>query len=168
MSKPVIGRVPSLYNEIRAVLNEARSRARQAVNSEMVACYWQIGRLIVNDEQKGAARADYGREIIRELSARLTAEFGAGFDKSNLWNMRAFFLATRKSTRCVENCPGPTTDSFSPKIISRSSHRVTSFTFQLKKNLRQSWCASVSVSNWGRGFWKAMLNRRLNRLCFHP
>ncbi|MEW6220904.1 MAG: PDDEXK nuclease domain-containing protein [Thermodesulfobacteriota bacterium] len=82
---------PDLYQQVRSVLTRARSRAWQSVNAVMVACYWEIGRLIVEEEQKGGMRADYGKRIIPDLSQRLTAEFGSGFDRSNLWNMRAFF-----------------------------------------------------------------------------
>jgi len=57
-----------LYQQIRDVLTQARARAWQAVNFEMVACYWEIGRLIVEEEQRGAARADYGKRLIRDLS----------------------------------------------------------------------------------------------------
>jgi hypothetical protein len=111
MSEMIKDQPSSLYQQIRIVLMQAHDRSWQAVNWEMVACYWEIGRLIVTDEQEGEPRADYGRGIVRELSTRLTAEFGAGFDKSNLWNIRAFFLPTQKSTQCVENCPGPITAS---------------------------------------------------------
>jgi len=96
MSEITKDRLPDLYQQVRKVLTQARARSWQAVNAEMVACYWEIGRLIVKDEQQGEPRADYGRRVITELSARLAAEFGAGFDKSNLWNMRAFFLAYPK------------------------------------------------------------------------
>ena len=58
----------------------------------MVEAYWEIGRVIVEEEQAGKGRADYGKRILDGLSARLTAEFGKGFDPSNLRNMRAFFL----------------------------------------------------------------------------
>lgn len=75
---------------------ETESRVYQAVNFEMVACYWEIGRLIVEEEQRGEARAEYGKRLIQELSKRLSAEFGKGFDKSNLWNMRAFYMAYPK------------------------------------------------------------------------
>jgi len=96
MPEIINNQLSSLYQQIRAVLMEARDRSWQTVNWEMVTCYWEIGRLIVNDEQRGEPRADYGRGVVRELATRLTAEFGAGFDKSNLWNMRAFFLAYPK------------------------------------------------------------------------
>ena len=85
-----------IYERIREVLIQARSRAMRAVNTEMVACYWQIGRLIVEEEQRGEARAEYGKRLIEDLSKRLKNEFGRGFDKSNLWNMRAFYIAFPK------------------------------------------------------------------------
>jgi predicted nuclease of restriction endonuclease-like (RecB) superfamily len=81
-----------LYGEIRVVLEQARASAYRAVNFAMVQAYWQIGRLIVEDEQGGAARAKHGKAVLEELSERLTAEFGKGFDVRNLRNMRQFYL----------------------------------------------------------------------------
>jgi len=88
--------IKRIYQQVREVLVQARGRALQAVNTEMVACYWEIGRLIVEGEQRGETRAAYGKGLIKELSIRLSDEFGRGFDKSNLWNMRAFFLCFPK------------------------------------------------------------------------
>lgn len=65
----------------------------QAVNSAMVQTYWEIGRLIVEDEQNGRARAEYGKEVLQGLSRSLRDEFGKGFDVRNLRNMRSFYLA---------------------------------------------------------------------------
>ena len=90
------GKILDLYRQIRDVLTQARARAWQAVNFEMVACYWEIGRLIVEEEQRGAARADYGKRLIRDLSKRLSMEFGKGFEKRNLWFIRSFYLAYPK------------------------------------------------------------------------
>jgi uncharacterized protein YprB with RNaseH-like and TPR domain len=59
---------------------------------EGYSCYWEIGRLTVEEEQRGAARADYGARLILDISKRLTAEFGKGFDRTNLQHMRLFFL----------------------------------------------------------------------------
>jgi predicted nuclease of restriction endonuclease-like (RecB) superfamily len=81
------------YTRIRAILTEARNRAYQAVNAAMVLAYWEIGRTIVEEEQRGQARADYGRHLLADPSKRLKAEFGKGFDPSNLSMMRAFHLA---------------------------------------------------------------------------
>lgn len=80
-----------LYQEIRAVLESARTGAYRAVNAAMVQAYWQVGRLIVEHEQGGAKRAAYGEVVLEELSRRLTAEFGRGFDVTNLRKMRQFY-----------------------------------------------------------------------------
>ena len=83
----------ALYGAIRQVLESARQSAYKAVNFAMVQAYWQIGRLIVEDEQNGEARAEYGKKVLDELAKRLTAEFGKGFDASNLRYMRLFYKA---------------------------------------------------------------------------
>jgi len=82
-----------LYREIRAVLEGARVGAYRAVNTAMVQAYWQVGRLIVEHEQGGARRAAYGETVLEDLSRRLTADFGRGFDARNLRYMRQFYLA---------------------------------------------------------------------------
>ena len=82
-----------LYGAIRQVLESARKSAYKAVNFAMVQAYWQIGRLILEDEQNGEARAEYGKKVLDELAKRLTAEFGKGFDASNLRYMRLFYKA---------------------------------------------------------------------------
>ncbi|WP_422932091.1 PDDEXK nuclease domain-containing protein [Singulisphaera sp. PoT] len=90
---PGDSRFDALYRQVHEILNSARDRAWRAVNTLMVAAYWEVGRVIVEDEQAGKGRADYGERILDRLSERLQAEFGKGFDPSNLRNMRAFFLA---------------------------------------------------------------------------
>jgi predicted nuclease of restriction endonuclease-like (RecB) superfamily len=82
-----------LLGGIRQVIEQARGRIQQQVNSAMVEAYWQIGRLIVEHEQKGEQRADYGKQQLQQLAAKLTAEFGKGFDLSNLRRMRSFYNA---------------------------------------------------------------------------
>ena len=82
-----------LVGQIAQIIEQARGHVRQSVNSAMVASYWEIGRLIVEHEQQGQARAAYGQRQQAELSARLAALFGKGFDISNLRNMRRFHLA---------------------------------------------------------------------------
>lgn len=81
------------YKAVKEILEEARSTAFRAVNFAMVQAYWNIGRVIVEGEQKGKARSDYGAYLLDELSKRLTAEFGKGFDRTNISKMRAFYLA---------------------------------------------------------------------------
>lgn len=81
-----------LYHGIRQVLLTARRQVRQAINDTMVQAYWQIGRLIVEDEQGGEKRAEYGKRVLPELAKRLSAEFGEGFSAPSLWNYRQFYL----------------------------------------------------------------------------
>jgi predicted nuclease of restriction endonuclease-like (RecB) superfamily len=82
----------SLYDQVSALILAARSRVRSAVNQEMVLTYWQIGQLIVEGEQAGEMRAEYGKAVLEGVADRLTAEFGKGFDVRNLRYMRQFYL----------------------------------------------------------------------------
>jgi DUF1016 N-terminal domain len=77
--------------EIKTILEKARTKAYQAINSAMVEAYWEIGKRIVLEEQHGKERANYGEEVLKELSKGLTAEFGKGFSYANLYNMRQFY-----------------------------------------------------------------------------
>ncbi|MBQ9545710.1 MAG: DUF1016 family protein [Bacteroidales bacterium] len=83
--------VESLYSNIRSILDNARKRAYSAVNFAMVESYWKIGRSIVEHEQHGEVRADYGTGLLKELAVRLSKDFGKGFDESNLRYMRLFY-----------------------------------------------------------------------------
>ncbi len=83
--------VEKLYVGIRNILANARQRAYSAVNFAMVESYWLIGQQIVEHEQHGEARADYGKGLLKELAAKLSVEFGKGFDESNLRYMRLFY-----------------------------------------------------------------------------
>ncbi len=80
------------FTDVRGILADARRAAYTAVNSAMVAAYWQIGRRIVEEEQGGAAKATYGEGLLKALSKDLTAEFGKGFSLANLKNFRKFYL----------------------------------------------------------------------------
>jgi hypothetical protein len=82
----------ALYHGIRDVLITARKQVRQAINDTMVQAYWQVGRLIVEDEQGGEKRAEYGKRVLPELAKRLSTEFGEGFSAQSLWNYRQFYL----------------------------------------------------------------------------
>lgn len=81
-----------LLQGIRDLLLAAKAQVRQTVNTAMVQTYWQIGRLIVEDEQGGQKRAAYGKQVLPELAKRLTAEFGAGFSVQSLANYRQFYV----------------------------------------------------------------------------
>ena len=80
------------YNRIREILESARAGVARTVNTTQVMANWLIGREIVEEEQKGKARAGYGEGLMRELAGRLRAEYGPGFSLPNLKRCKSFFL----------------------------------------------------------------------------
>ena len=90
------GNISIVVQEIKTVLESARSNVARQVNNELLSTYWNIGRIIAENEQTSPERADYGRRTLKELSRILTQEFGRGFSRSNLQNMRAFYLTYEK------------------------------------------------------------------------
>ncbi len=97
MSKIARNIQTDFYNKIADLLKEARRNAVQTVNKTMVYTYFEIGRMIVEEEQNGKERAEYGKQILKELSKRLTSEFGKGFSQRNLEQMRQFYLTYSKT-----------------------------------------------------------------------
>lgn len=91
-----IERKNNLYNEISNIIKETQGKVRKTVNSAMVFTYWNIGRIIVEDELNGNSRAEYGKEVLKNLSEKLIKEFGKGFDTRNLRKMRQFYLLFKK------------------------------------------------------------------------
>jgi len=92
-----------LSRKISSLLKESRQRVIQTVNHTMVLTYFEIGRMIVEEEQKGRERADYGSQLLSELSLSLTLEFGKGFSITNLQQMRQFYLVySKQQTLSVE------------------------------------------------------------------
>ena len=94
------------FNDIRAILQRARRKAYTAVNFVMVEAYWQIGKRIVQEEQKGEACTEYGKQLIKELSKQLSAEFGRGFaEAANYFTFYFFFIVSSlpPSPICIFN-----------------------------------------------------------------
>lgn len=82
----------TFFNEIGKLLSDARNNVKKAANLAMVYSYFEVGRRIVEEEQVGTNRAQYGQHILKELSAYLTKNFGKGFSVTNLKQMRQFYL----------------------------------------------------------------------------
>lgn len=103
MGKKMLILTDGIYSEIRKTILEARQHIYTAVNSAMVQTYWNIGRIIVEHEQEGKERAEYGTGLLKNLAQRLTDEFGRGFTERNLRNMRTFYQKFPKwHTVCAE------------------------------------------------------------------
>ncbi len=92
MSQLPQNKIDKLYTEVSQIITKARNTVYRTANYEMVKAYWHIGQKIVEEEQNGADRAEYGNELMVALSKILTKKLGRGFSKSNLFNMRRFYL----------------------------------------------------------------------------
>lgn len=93
--------VDGLYQRVSSYLHQAQHNVLRSVNTEMLNVYWHIGREIVEEEQKGIQRAEYGQAILLQLSQRLTKEFGKGYGKSTLKDIRQFYLTYAKSDTAI-------------------------------------------------------------------
>ena len=87
-----------LVNDLRSIVSKARSKAFAAVNYSLVERNWRIGQRIVEEEQNGASRAEYGKHVIEIASAALTKEFGKGFSETNIMNFKKFYLKFKELT----------------------------------------------------------------------
>lgn len=83
----------SLFQSVKEIIRQSREKVFRIANSTLLLTYWQIGKLIVEDEQQGKERAEYGKYTLKNLSQKLTLEFGKGFDYTNLSNMCKFYIA---------------------------------------------------------------------------
>ncbi|WP_281635885.1 DUF1016 N-terminal domain-containing protein [Flavobacterium marginilacus] len=81
-----------IFKQVAELLQNARQQVLRTVNSTMVYTYFEIGRIIVEEEQNGKDRAEYGKQLLKGLSEQLTKEFGKGFSLVNIENMRKFYL----------------------------------------------------------------------------
>jgi predicted nuclease of restriction endonuclease-like (RecB) superfamily len=123
----------NIYKEIKSILDEARQSAYRAVNFTMVLAYWQIGRIIIEQEQSGEAKAIYGHGLLKELSRKLTEEFGKGYTETNLKYFRQFYLAFPPA----EKSHAPRDES-SETFVDRKSHALRDElynSFSLRKEL---------------------------------
>jgi len=110
-----------LITELRGLIQSARHATATTVNSLQVLTNFEIGRRIVEHEQKGAVRAEYGKELLKTLSVRLTEEFGRGFSKSNLAVMRSFYLAWFDRVQIFQKPSGKLID---PEIWQKASAKL--------------------------------------------
>lgn len=108
---------PPLYQRIREILESARSNAARSVNTAQVMANWLIGREIVEEEQKGTRRADYGAQLLLELSSRLKKDFGNGYSVDNLELFRRFY---REYPKLISEAPRR---NFEPAGISEALRR---------------------------------------------
>jgi len=109
----------SFYKEINTIVEQARNTAAKAVNFAMVLAYWEIGKRIVQEEQRGSKKANYGDYLIKDLSKKLSARYGKGFTETNLKYFRQFYL-----TFSDYQISHAVRDQSQKKLLSQISHAV--------------------------------------------
>ncbi len=94
----------TLFKRLAEIIHSARATAVRQINKSQVLAYYEIGREIVEFEQKGKERAEYGEALLKKISADLTPQFGKGFTERNLWHMRQFYITYKEilHTPCAE------------------------------------------------------------------
>ena len=161
-----------LVDEIRNIMNTARQNVARQVNGEQLLAYWNIGRVIVEYEQNHNERADYGKETLKQLSRTLTREFGKGFSRSNLQNMRALYLTYPKcqtlsgkltwSHYCeLLVISDPDRRSFYEKECERSGWSVREMKRQISTSLFERLLLSDSKANKEKVFELAVKGQEL-------
>lgn len=141
------------YKDIEELLKTARSKSYQAINSVMVETYWKIGQRIVEEEQSGKTRAEYGSKLIENLSRYLTDTFGKGFSEANLLNMRNFYLIYPKFPR---QCLGNLSWSNITKIIRIDNEQERNY--YLKEASEQNWSYRQLERNIKSGYYQRLLS----------
>ena len=122
-----------VFNNIKSLMDEARKKVYRQVNNILLETYREIGRIIVEDEQDHAERAEYGKELLIDLSKRLTKEYGKGFSRSNLQNMRNLYL----SYPICQTLSGKLTWSHYWELLSISDEKKRSF--YEKESINANW-----------------------------
>lgn len=143
--------------EIKYILEQARLKAYSVVHSAMVETYWLVGKRIVEEEQNGARRADYGEAILKNLSVALTAEFGKGFSYANLRNFRQFYLTYPDPEICYTLCSKLTWSH--NRLIMRVENKQAQ-QFYLKECALQNWSVRVLERNINTLYYQRILSSK--------
>ena len=93
MKKDIELQNEDIYSNVKYILTNARQKVYSAVNFAMVEAYWNVGKMIVENQQNGNKQSEYGEYLIKFLSKRLTEDFGNGFNATNLKYMRQFYIS---------------------------------------------------------------------------
>lgn len=147
---------PSTYiAEVKSILAQARQKTYQAVNSAMVEAYWLIGKRIVEEEQNGNHRAEYGEALLKNLSIALTEEFGKGFSYANLRNFRQFYLTYPDHKICYTVCSKLT---WSHNRLKMRVENKIARNYYLSEATAQNWSVRVLERNINTFYYQRLLS----------
>ncbi|MBX2966107.1 MAG: DUF1016 family protein [Cyclobacteriaceae bacterium] len=141
--------------EIKLILEQARQKAYQAVNTAMVEAYWLIGKRIVEEEQNGKEKAEYGEAVLKNLSVALTSEFGKGFSYANLRNFRQFFLTYPDKENCYALRSKLTWTHH--RLIMRVENPEAR-NYYLQETEEQNWSSRVLERNINTSYYQRLLS----------
>jgi len=140
----------ALFKRVVNILQEARAQIVRTINHTMVHTYFEIGRMIVEEEQGGKERAEYGKHILKGLSEMLTIEFGKGFSVRNIENMRQFYLTYSKSQTLsaeFENKENQIAQTLSAEFQLSWSHYIKLMRLE-DENERKFYEIEAAKNNW--------------------
>ena len=146
------GSIEDLWCFNEEIVARARKQAYSAINSAMVEAYWKMGKRIVEEEQQGQARADYGKQLLKSLSKALTEEFGKGFSVNSLYYYRQFYQAFPEKLPTVW---GILTWSHYKRLLSVSDPKAR--TWYLKEAAEQMWSYRTLDRNIGSQYYHRLL-----------
>ena len=148
-----------LYEDVRLILQQAREQAYSNVSTIMTYAYWNVGQRIVEQEQLGKKKAKYGSYLIRNLSKRLSDEFGTGFSVANLRNCGQFYLTFPKDSYGF-SMAGKVTWSHLRDIMRISDEEERNF--YLNEVANENWSVKTLERNIKSGYYKRMLSTQLS------
>jgi predicted nuclease of restriction endonuclease-like (RecB) superfamily len=151
----------NFFEEIRGILAQARQKSYAAINFSMVEAYWQIGQRIVEEEQKGKGRAEYGANLIKELSKQLSAEFGKGFAVANIKNFRQFYLAFPEFQKSYTVRSFLTWSHY--RLIMRVEN-VQAREYYIQESAEQGWSTRQLERNIHSFYYERLLNPSTTKL----
>lgn len=155
-SKKLAGGEQQFFSEIRDLLEEGRQTAYRSVNAAMVNTYWQIGRRIVEKEQLGKTRADYGDYLIANLSRFLTDCFGRGFSEANIRNIRQFYLRFPNFDQFATHCVANSSWSHIRLIMRLDNEKEREY--YLQEASSQNWSTRLLERHIKSGYYQRLLS----------
>ena len=152
----IVNSEKEFFNEISEILSQSRCSTYRAINTIMVQTYWQIGKRIVEQEQFGQNRANYGDYLITKLSRYLTDTYGKGFSEANLKNIRQFYVVFQDfdqlATHCVANLSWSNI-----RYIMRLENKLER-EYYLKEASEQNWSFRTLERNIKSGYYRRLLS----------
>ncbi|MCK5229188.1 MAG: DUF1016 family protein [Desulfobulbaceae bacterium] len=145
----------TFYDDVRQILLSARSKTYRAVNTAMVEAYWLIGKRIVEEEQNGKSRAEYGKRLLENLSKSLSNDFGKGFSYANLRNFRQFYLAYPDQEICYTVCSKL---SWSHNRLLMRIDNEQARTYYLTESKAENWSVRQLQRNINSHYYERLLS----------